>query len=279
MNLADSIFATIKSIGKAMLHSRRTTIRHDATAGRIVVMANGPSLADTIARYGDRLANMPTMAVNFAANTPQFVLLKPRYYVLADPHFFSSGDDTNLASLWAALNAVEWTMTLFVPAGRAKQCRDMLVNSHVTVASFNPVGVDGFDTISHRLYDLKIGMPRPRNVLIPSIMIAIWLGYKEIDIVGADHTWMQTLSVTDDNEVVSVQKHFYSDSADEQTRVRHEYRGYRLYQIVESFATAFRSYVEIERYARRRGVNIINCTPGSYIDAFRRSDLGNVLDA
>ena len=116
-------------------------------------------------------------------------------------------------------------------------------------------------------------MPRPRNVLIPSIMLAIRSGYKRIGIAGADHSWSRSLSVTEDNEVVSVQPHFYAEDSREEDRVRHEYRGIRLHSIMESFAVAFRSYHVIADYARSKGVEIWNLTPGSFIDAFPRQDL------
>jgi len=51
------------------------------------------------------------------------------------------------------------------------------------------------------------------------------------------------------------------------------YRDVRLHDILLSFHIAFRSYHAIERYARARGVEICNCTPGSYIDAFKRKTL------
>lgn len=37
---------------------------------------------------------------------------------------------------------------------------------------------------------------------------------------------------------------------------------------------AFRSYWHIADYARSRGIEIINATPGSMIDAFPRRDSG-----
>jgi hypothetical protein len=107
-------------------------------------------------------------------------------------------------------------------------------------------------------------------VLIPAIMAGIWLGYKEISIVGADHSWMQSIWVDDNNNVVSVQPHFYKDDEKEQKRVDSEYKGYRLHQIINSFYVAFKSYHNIERFARSRGVKIYNATQGSYIDAFER---------
>ncbi len=102
---------------------------------------------------------------------------------------------------------------------------------------------------------------------------AEWMGYDTVYVAGADHSWMRTLAVDDNNEVVAIQEHFYKESGQEQQRVSHEYKGYRLHQIVESMAIAFRSYHRIENYARVKGVAIYNVTPVSYIDAFERCRL------
>ena len=50
-----------------------------------------------------------------------------------------------------------------------------------------------------------------------------------------------------------------------------EYEGYRLHDIVYSFYVAFRAYHDIRAFADRRGVDIVNITPASYIDAFPRA--------
>ena len=273
MAFADKLFETVKGVAKVALQSRPCSrFKGRAEGRRLIIMANGPSLSQTIADSADELKSTPTMAVNFAAIAPEFTSLKPRYYVLADPHFFTGpADDTNLSRLRTNLAAVDWPMTLFVPVKYGKQARTLYGN--IDIATFNSVGVEGFAPLCHAAFRAGMAMPRPRNVLIPSLMLAIAMGYAEIVVVGADHTWMQTLSVTDDNEVVSVQPHFYNDGKDEQARVRHEYRNYRLHQIVESFAVAFKSYHDIANFAASRGVSIINATPGSFIDAFPRGSL------
>lgn len=272
MSFLNNFFSTIKGLGKIALQSRPCTpLRGRAEGERLIIMANGPSLADTIAQSGDILKASPTMAVNFAAIAPEFGELKPRYYVLADPHFFSGKDDINLEKLRKNLAETGWDMTLLVPVTFGKKARQLYGN--LDVATFNAVGIEGFTSICHAAFGIGAAMPRPRNVLIPSIMLGIALGYKEIVITGADHSWMKTLSVTDQNEVVSIQPHFYADGKEEQARVRHEYRNYHLHQIVESFAVAFRSYHQIAAYAKSKGVRIINATPGSFIDAFPRGSL------
>lgn len=275
MGFADTLFQTVKSIGKIILQSRRSsTLNHRADGKRIIVMGNGPSLADTITQHLTTLQSTPTMAVNFAAIAPEFEALRPRYYVLADPYFFSDAQDANLQRLRERLSDVNWQMTLLVPVAMHKRAKELYHSADI--ATFNAVGIEGFSSFCHAAYSAGLGMPRPRNVLIPSIMLAIELGFKEIVIVGADHSWMKTLAVTDENEVVSIQPHFYDDGEDEKQRVRHEYRNYRLHQIVESFAVAFRSYHQIAAYAATQNVTIYNATKDSFIDAFPRRQLSEI---
>ena len=47
----------------------------------------------------------------------------------------------------------------------------------------------------------------------------------------------------------------------------------RLYTILYHMYVAFKSYFVLEAYARRLGKEVINVTPGSYIDAFKRMKL------
>lgn len=267
--------ASAKSLVKVALQSRRIApIGADDNGNKdsIIILGNGPSLNDTIAESADDLRKYPTLAVNFAANAPQFKDLKPDYYLLADPHFFSRGGDANVSRLLSNLNGIDFPMTLFIPA--TVKAGDLAFdNPLLRVKRYNAVGAEGFNWLQRWLFGHRLAMPRPRNVLIPSLMVALWLGYKNIYLVGADHSWMRTLSVNDNNEVVSVQPHFYKDDDKEKARVVSEYRGYRLHQIIYSFYVAFRSYFSIARFAESIGANIYNSTPGSFIDAFPRRPL------
>lgn len=264
---------SVKSLAKVALQSRCVAgLDGERVGDTLVILGNGPSLNDTIASSGEVLTRYPLLAVNFAANSPQFKQLKPRYYLLADPHFFSKRGDANVERLLANLAGVDWPMTLFVPASIGKASLP-LAGRQLTVKRFNAVGAEGFGRLTRWLFDRRLAMPRPRNVLIPSIMVGMWLGFRNIYVAGADHSWLKTLSVNDNNEVVSVQPHFYKDDERENARVVSEYKGYRLHQIIYSFYVAFRAYFDIADYAESHGVSIYNSTPGSFIDAFPRRPL------
>lgn len=265
--MADSIL----TLGKVALKSRPVAALRKERGGRLIVMGNGPSLRDTIADHLALLQSSDTTAVNFAANTEEYFSIKPRHYILADPHFFKGETtDPNVARLWERLAATDWEMTLHLPAG----CRRELPPG-VSVQRFNLTPGEGYDAICHPLFARGLAMPRPRNVLIPAIMEGIRDGYEEIVIVGADHTWPHTLYVDDRNRVVSVQPHFYQDKPDELDRVAREYAGVRIHDVLQSMTIAFRSYHEIRRYAEKRGIRIINATKDSLIDAFTRQPLSD----
>lgn len=267
-----------KSIIKMLLQTRHTSIvKAKDTSMPLIIMGNGPSLAETIKVHKDKLLSNPTLAVNFAANAPEFTEIKPSYYLLADPYFFSGSDAGNMKSLRSSLANVDWDMTLFVPVScRKNLSKEIHGNSHITVETFNNVGIEGWRWLRNLSYRRGWGMPRPRNVLIPAIIIGIMLGYEEIYITGADHSWMSTISVNDRNEVISIQPHFYKEDNKEIERVNTEYLNYPLHDIIYSFYITFKSYHAINSYARQRGINIYNATPGSLIDAFPRKDIREI---
>lgn len=236
-------------------------------------MGNGPSLRETIAAHRDLLATSPTLAVNFAANAAEFDALRPSLYVLADPHFFNGiATDPNVGRLWSNIASVAWKMTLYVPC-KAKIPESIEKNANIELKRYNLTPGEGLRGPVYWLYRHGLAMPRPRNVLIASIMVALREGYRDIRIVGADHTWSRDLWVDDRNRVISVQKHFYKDNEKEFERVAQEYAGYHLHHILQSLTIAFRSYHQIADYAASIGARIINCTPGSFIDAFPRGTL------
>ena len=279
IRLIDNLSKSTATLVRVILMGRRTdfprlqSCRHDA----LIILGNGPSLRDNLDHDMTVLNSHDTLAVNFAATTPEFKSLRPRYYVLADPHFFNNTEDANVSRLIESLSAVDWKLILFVPARSARKVRRIISNPNIRIAGFNMLAAEGFLWLSQQLMQRHMGMPRPRNVLIASLMIGIWLGYSRIVVLGADHSWLKTLSVDDNNKVVSVQPHFYKENPQEIERITKTYDSRRLHEVLESMCIAFKAYHSIEAFGRHREVEILNATPGSYIDAFRRANLQDSL--
>lgn len=269
----DNTLATIKSCVKQVVEKSAKINPANSATNQLIILGNGPSLRTNLNNDLDLLRSADTLAVNFAANTPEFSEIQPTYYLLADPHFFDkAGEDPNVGRLIENLNSITFPMTLFVPAG-AQKADSYFHNHNLTVKHFSFTAVEGYTWFENAMMNSHRGMPRPRNVLIPSIMVGIWLGYKEIYLLGADHSWLKTLSVNDRNEVVSIQPHFYKEDSREQQRVNEVYVNRQLHEVLESMMIAFKSYHRIREYADRCGTQIFNSTPSSMIDAFERASL------
>lgn len=263
--------ASLASVAKVLLLSKGASMSSDEGKGReLLIMGNGPSLRKTIDEDLDWLLAHDLMAVNFAALSPDFFRLRPKYYILADGHFFNSlHHDNNVRKLWDTFSRISWEMTLLIPSKFKHLVKPLVMHSKgIRLRFFNLTPVEGFRWLSHLFFSSGLGMPRPRNVLIPAIMEGIRLGFTKIYLCGADHSWTKTLDVDNDNFVVSIQPHFYEDNEEEHKRVRETYKGLRLHEVMGSMVVAFRSYWTIAGYAKKKNIEIINATPGSMIDAF-----------
>lgn len=258
---------------KVAVMSRRPSPACGPKEEEIIIMGNGPSLRSNLDNDMDKLKRHPLLSVNFAPNTPEFAALRPHIHVLADGVFFAPSGNTNVEKMWENLAAVDWGMVLYVPAAQRKNTLLGRLPENITVKYFNLTPAAGARWLTRKLFDAGLAMPRPRNVLIPSIMSAIREGYSTIRLIGADHSWSKTLWVDDDNRVMSVQPHFYKDNDKELKRVEQVGAAMHLHQMYESLSIAFRSYFDIKDYAERRGITIINSTPASFIDAFPRAPL------
>lgn len=253
----------------------------------IVILGNGPSFKGTIDKYENLLVRMETLGVNGMVITEDFLKLKPVYYVLAANTYFQKDEDIseiyiemNNATYNALEKKVDWQMTLFVPvlAKKSNRMQELISkNKCINVIYYNSTPIEGLKSINNFLFGLRLGMPRPHNVIIPSLMNLIWSGYKEIYIVGADHSWLAEITVNENNEALVHHKHFYDENESKPLKMQDRISSARkLHEIVEKFYLSFRGYWELLPFAEKNDVKIYNASEISMIDAFERKTLEEV---
>lgn len=248
-----------------------------------VILGNGPSLNLSLKQSNSFFKGKDLFAVNFFWKTQHFEILKPRYYLILSTSYWAEGlidqNDEGRKETFRQIAAITtWEMTLFVPAIAIKKTawrKELDQNKNIKIAYLNITPIEGFQNFCFYTFKKNWGMPRPHNVLIANIKVAIELKYENVYLLGADHSWMKEIFVTDDNRVYLTQKHFY----DEQTAkadvmyygTQNESRN--IAQVLEKFVHSFNSYYLLHDYANKSGVKIFNATKGSFIDAFQRIDL------
>lgn len=268
-NILTQLGQTTLSIFKILLQSRPSSQMPCPAPGirELVVLGNGPSLRPFIEQKSTFFEGRELMAVNYAVLSDYFTRIRPRYYILADPAFYD--DPQHRDKVFTELGKViDWEMDLFLSSrARVRQSWKPFLKEcpNIRIHYFNMTPVEGFPGFTRFVYKHGLGMPRPRNVLIPAIMTALRMDFDTIYVAGADHSWMREYWVNDENRVVEDLNHFY----DKKGSVRYV-SPFPLHDLLWSMATAFRSYHQIRNYAQSQGKRIINITEGSYIDAFER---------
>jgi len=100
---------------------------------------------------------------------------------------------------------------------------------------------------------------------------------KNIYLLGIDHSWLKEISVDKNNNVLINQKHFYDENSSEPKAMHKGGKNQRaLHEVLQKFVYSFKGYFEIKNFANKQNVNIYNCTPGSYVDAFERKNLNEL---
>ncbi|MFM7565257.1 MAG: hypothetical protein ACKO4K_00770 [Flavobacteriales bacterium] len=256
----------------------------------LLILGNGPSLNVTLQENSaDSLRFFDLMAVNNAANAELFTTLKPRYYLLNAVTYFQPDEELNdyyidqNKELYANLEQkTTWKMTLLLPF-RAKQSLAVqgLLASHATIdaAFFNQTPIEGLSFWTKFGYRWGWGMPRPHNVLIPSLMVGARLGYTKMVIVGADHSWLSDLTVNENNESLLRHVHFYDTEGSQPMKVEDRInRPRRLHEILHKFYLSFSGYWQIKSFAETEGICIYNASKVSMIDAFERKRMAEILE-
>ena len=269
------LWQTFLSMVKILLQSKWSTRfpSQFSNLDELLILANGPSLNKTIEDGNDFLKGKTLLAVNFFVNSPRFTELRPELYLIADPLFWLVPEKRQ--QLFGGLaEKTTWPMTLFIPrrALKNKEWKPLLGgNSQIKIVAYNTTPIEGFQGFCNWVFHKGWGVPRPHNVLIPSIAVGLRLQFKKIYLAGADHSWLPEIRVTDDNVVLMHQKHFYDQGTSKADTVKQEnLQSAHIYTILYHMYVSFKSYHILEAYAQWLGKEIINITPGSYIDAFRR---------
>lgn len=271
-----NLFKTILSIVKVLLYSKfMGQLKYQKGNKTCNILANGPSLNQSIIKYFDDFVNSDLFVVNHFAFSPYFFELKPKYYILVAPEFYKEDVDlsiqeTNKKLFEILSKKVSWELTLIVPfIGKENNNLRNINNKKVKYLYVNSTSIEGYSWFCNWSMKKGLGMPRPHNVLIPSLVSALNLGYRHVNIFGADHSWLSEVFVTNDNRVLLSQKHFYDYEKAKPEPMNKGGKGERkLHEILQKWMYSFLGYFIIKKYALSIKAEIINKTPNSLIDAF-----------
>lgn len=252
----------------------------------IHILANGPSLKSTLADAGTFFNDKDCMFLNYFVKSDFYEFIKPKYYVLMDPNFWTNDCLEEIVEIREQIYSLmvsktTWSMSLILPmyakksfdwTGRFKD------NSNIRIYFYNATPISGFKAIMHYLFKQGLGIPHAQNVLVAAIFLAINIGYVKIYLHGADHSWHEDLILNDNNVVCIKDRHFY-DKSDDVSLTPWKKGGksgstWKMHEILMALAKMFEGYQILEEYAKYRNIKILNASKKTNIDAFERYDNG-----
>jgi len=246
--------------------------------GECYILGNGPSLKNDLIDKAEFLKSQKLFVVNDFSKSPYFEILKPQYYVFADPSYWNVGvfSDACRLILYHIRDKTDWPLIILIPNSAFNTQifqTTFQSNPYIKIIDFNDASVSGFENFSFFLYKNYLGIPPMKNVLIACIYLANNMGLSELNILGADHSWTKDLMVNDNNEVCLADMHFYDKTKVDYVPIRHVYGYiYKMHQILRDFAQMFESYHLLRRYTDSFDTKVYNKCPNSFIDAFERKD-------
>lgn len=246
-------------------------VKYEVRQQPLRILANGPSLNKEMVDIEKDFDGYDYCLLNFTFRNPLFRQIRPQMYILADPDFFQGKSNEEALQCF---HEVDWDMLLYIPY-RFRKGFKRLGNPHIKLIYFHKGEYKGFENIKYFLFKNGLSMPRPENVVAAAIFNAINAGYQKVELYGVDHSWLQGLFVGDDNIFYCNNSHYYDkENSQKQPTEQIDVRPKPLlHEWLHSQSIAFEAYHKLRHYADRRGVQILNMTKGSYIDAFVRGYL------
>ena len=237
-NLASDLlfYASIK---KRKIARENEKLRGVSSAKRCFIIGTGPSLNDLPKCFLEHISKEVSFGVNFLYKSDLFDQIKPEYYVLMDDLFWSE-----LSHVFADVKEKYQDVgPIFITDYRA---RNLVEQEGLFLHAKN------YPVNKIRL-DLAGNSSELMNVTSYAIAAAIYLGFKEIYLVGCDYNAFCTNGVG----------HCYDDDELKES-------GLNLAYFLKFYHITTEIHYLLSAEAKRAGIKVINLTEGSLLDAYPR---------
>lgn len=247
---------------------------------KCMVLGNGPSLKKDFEEIKNRDEEYDFCCVNNFVLSPYFVEFKPTIYVFLDSYFWAEDAHSDWVKqrneTFLLINEkVSWKMQIFIPQNACKEfIEEKIDNKYVEVIKLKVVSMPNVTSnFAYTLFDSGYFAPGNMNVLIYAVYLAIKAKYKEIIIYGADLSFHKDINVNQEtNDLIMKSQHFYGE--EKYIVLKHnpqKVRKFTMYEIMDTTAKTFFAHEVLSKYAKKLGIEILNKSSSSLIDAYERT--------
>ncbi len=249
------------------LLQKNQALRKAHAGKRAFIIANGPSLAQQDLR---RLRDEVTIVVNSFYLHPHLNEIQPKYWVIADPLYWTSPEQY-LLPIINGIRSHELNTRLVMPSGAIPLMSQLNFGPAIEPYFFH-YDFDHQDPV--KTVDFTTGVPPfGQTVVIPALMLAYFLGCDPIYLLGCDHDWF---SWTADTYGAAEFPHFYQPDGKKEAGSAHQ-ELYDFNEISRIVRVMKHQYSRLLEYGEAKGFKVYNATAGGYLDIFPRVDYSSLV--
>jgi hypothetical protein len=247
---------------------------------KLVILANGPSLSNVLKnwRSNDTFKDSDFAAMNYFCHDRAFIEIRPKYYILSDPHFFQDNSllKEKADKMYATLNGtVTWKMFLYIQYyAKSIDWSTKIQNENIKIIPFHSLIYTGYDRLRNLILKYGLSSGNYGSVVLNAELIGLNLGYKELHLYGVDHDFFNDLVVDENNQVCNRVTYFYDNSSNLKPITHYYIPGketkYTISEYLREKACLFYGHEVMRMYADYCSAKIYNCTRESLIDAYER---------
>ena len=244
---------------------------------RCFVLGNGPSLNKIDFSL---LKDEYTFTCNQLPNNSNFAKLKTNFHFWADRRFFDSNmekeGNKELLETMLSVKTNDNSPEVFYDISAYEYNKKNNVNGCLKVNYFALANYDAFSFLRKREYDLSKIVPDFSTVVQTCICAAIFMGFKEIILLGCDCTSIINI-IQSRIETSKVSEYGYQLSEAEQTRMKNVALSTSLAQEFRWQGKIFETYDYLYKYCSKKGIKLLNATDGSLLTSVPKVKLEDCL--
>ncbi len=243
---------------------------------RCFILGNGPSLKDEDL---SSLENEYVFTVNKISKHPQFAQLKTNYHFWADPVFFKelymeNEEDKDLLKTFFSIKTPNNNPVCFLPEYGRKMAKKNGIEEELNV-HYYCTQLPFRDNEKQEIDFSKVTFGFD-TVVQWAISMAIYMGFKEIYLLGCDMTFIIGLIQT----YLDESNDFYAYAVNEEEKKfakENILKGNGLEKQFISAAKMLHLYEELKKYCDKRGIKLVNLSSKTIISSLPRRRLVDIL--
>ncbi len=255
------------------LLTQNAELKNKHIGERCFIVGNGPSLKSVDFNL---LRGETIISVNQINRHPDFALLKPKYHFWADASFFKfeEHEADELLEIMRGINKYN-TPKCFFPIEQLEVVKKYHLDSDLDVAFFDDKLIF-YDNYGKDI-DFAGVVPAFPTVVQYCIILAMYMGFKEIYLLGCDNT---SILVNIQSVLNADSEHYdyaYEVSEKEKKRMRKIVEDNSLEAYARTYYETFKLYRELYSYCKSREIKLVNCSTQTVIESIPRKKLEDVI--